>query len=178
MTTAETPTWGQRTFGSPCRECEYTWDRTFDTIVTSIGAYPDAVDQQARLLEGQWRFDPQAWSATEYVCHVADSLRTWAERMAGVVATGTTDVDSFSPDALAIARRYGASTLAGALWALRKASQEWVESFSSVSDPHSILIHRVRGPQSVLEIARGNEHDALHHLWDLRRIQEAQTAND
>ncbi|TFD50742.1 hypothetical protein E3T43_18080 [Cryobacterium sp. Hh7] len=147
-------------------------------ILTSIGSYPDAMDQQARSLHGPWRLNPQSWSVTEYVCHVSDSLRTWAERMIGVVVTGTTDVDSFSPDELATARRYGASTLTGALWGLRKASQEWVEAFSSVRDPHSILIHRVRGPQSILEIARGNEHDALHHLWDLSRIQETCVTTD
>ena len=76
--------WGIRTFGDPCRECGYRWDLTLDEVLALVAAVPDRYAALLAGADGHERHPDLSWSAVAYVCHVADNLRIWAERLAGL----------------------------------------------------------------------------------------------
>lgn len=107
---------------------------------------------------------------TGYVCHVADNLRQWAERVAGAMESGDGRVGGYDPDALAAARRYDEVSLAGAMWALQQSSAAWVQVLTAAVDADVVLSHATRGEQRAADVASNNAHDAHHHAWDIGRI--------
>jgi hypothetical protein len=109
------------------------------------------------------------WSAGEYVCHVTDNLRIWAERLAGAALGGSAVVATYDPDGLAAARRYDHVPVSGALWSLGQAAAEWTAAIELAEAQRVILVHPERGALSVLDVASGNAHDAQHHGWDIER---------
>lgn len=112
-----------------------------------------------------------AWNATGYVCHVADNLRLWAQRLVGAtLSEGSTFVPGYDQDLLARASNYNRMPLAGALWSLRHAADQWREAFELAAEADVVLIHAERGAQHPADIARNNAHDSHHHQWDINRI--------
>ncbi|GJF31310.1 hypothetical protein KNE206_40100 [Kitasatospora sp. NE20-6] len=127
----------------------------------------------ALLLEGRSgdeRHPDLGWTPAGYVSHVTDNLRIWAERLAGARLAGVVDVQGYDPDALAEARGYGSVPAAAALWSLPIAADAWARSVSAALEEQVVLRHAKRGPQRAEDVARNNAHDAVHHLWDIRRI--------
>jgi hypothetical protein len=114
-----------------------------------------------------------AWSASEYVSHVADNLRIWSERLAGARLSGESYVTGYDNDLLGVARRYDAINIDAALWSLDWADREWSESVRMALIACTELHHSDRGRQSAENVARNNAHDASHHLWDIGRIISA-----
>ena len=103
------------------------------------------------------------------MCHVADNLRIWAERLAGAALGGSRQVGRYDADLLAQARLYEAIPIAGALWSLQHAAGAWAAAFRLALDNGVVLIHPDRGEQTASDVARTNAHDAFHHEWDIRR---------
>jgi hypothetical protein len=110
------------------------------------------------------------WSITEYVCHVGDNLRQWAERLQGALLAQQIEVAGYDPDALAAARGYAALPLAAAAWSSELAASAWVDVVGRALGEDIELRHATRGPQKAADVARNNCHDAYHHLWDIRQI--------
>jgi hypothetical protein len=121
------------------------------------------------------RIPELAWSVTAYICHVADDLRIWAERLQGVMRGGARKVASYDENLLAAARRYDAIDLRAALWSMRGAADDWGVTVlqalgrEEAGEPIT-LVHPERGEQMLTEVARANCHDAVHHHWDVGRI--------
>jgi hypothetical protein len=176
--------WGRRTYGDPCRECGYSWAITEAGAVDLVRVVPD---RYAELLDGSAgtvHGAGLAWSATAYVCHVADNLRIWAERLAGASAAVAAPrapgaagppgapnvVAAYDENRLAEARAYEAVPIAGALWSLRRAVGDWLDAVTLATAQRTVLVHPERGEMTVGDVARSNAHDAYHHAWDVERI--------
>jgi hypothetical protein len=160
--------WGAALFGDPCRECGFAWSLTPDDAVAWVRGFEERVRAEVGSLTGDERLE--GWSVAQYVSHVGDNLRQWAERVQATRLAGQTDVAGYDPDALAAARGYEFIPLAVAIWSAGDAAERWVEVLTAALDEGLELQHASRGLQRAEDVARNNCHDAYHHLWDIQRI--------
>jgi hypothetical protein len=149
--------WGRRTFGDPCRECGFSWALDRDEAVARLAGVPPRYREALAGSDGRARLPELAWSAGAYVCHVADNLRIWAERLAG-----------------AAARSYGDVAVEGALWSLERAVDEWLVAAEMATETGAALTHAERGEIGLDDVVLTNLHDAVHHEWDIRRTVAAE----
>ncbi len=162
--------WGKARYGDPCRDCGFRWPARTDEALAFIADVPRLY---ADLLTGRdaRRTHPDlGWSAGEYVCHVTDNLRIWAERLAAAALGGSPQVTSYDSDLLASARVYRAVPAAGSLWSLRHAVDAWSGAVTMAVEAQVVLVHDARGTLQARDVACTNAHDAYHHAWDIRRI--------
>lgn len=165
--------WGADLYGQPCRGCGWSWLTTPHDAVAYVAGFPGLVEAALSGATGRERDPGLAWSAGEYVSHVADNLRTWSERLAGVLGGGDPRVSGYDPDLLAAARRYDTLDLPAALWSLHRSAEAWVDVLTRALDTGVVLDHATRGPQQAADVARNNAHDAHHHLDDVARCLRA-----
>jgi SAM-dependent methyltransferase len=165
--------WGPDLYGDPCGECGYAWSISFDDAVALVHAIPDRYAHLLEGLDGAQRHPANTWSATEYVCHVADNLRIWGERLVGAALDGAARVAAYDENALARARSYGSVAPAAALWSLRGAARDWAEAVVLAEANGVVLFHPERGELTGADVVRSNAHDAEHHAWDIRRAVAA-----
>jgi hypothetical protein len=163
----------RQTFGDPCRECGYTWDLEADAARAIVRELPTQVDLTLRGRQGTERTPDLSWNATAYVCHLADNLRIWAERVAGASLGSTEPIASYDEDALGVARDYGHIPLVAARWSLERAVNDWSEARSL--EPQLPLQHPFLGELGAATVERIMGHEAVHHLADLRRIANSST---
>jgi hypothetical protein len=159
--------WGPATYGDPCRECGFTWSMSLEEAVAVVATAPDTFTELLAGADGSERLPALTWPVVAYVAHVADNLRIWAERLAGLAAGDDRPVARYDQDLLAEARHYREISLAGALWSLGRAAADWTGAVARATGV--TLVHPDRGPQSLLDVARSNAHDTRHHGWDVRR---------
>lgn len=160
--------WGAGLFGDPCRDCSFDWSLSPSDAMrwmTQVTARFASTTQEATGLE---RLD--GWSVAEYVCHVGDNLRQWAERVQAARLAHAPQVTGYDPDGLAHARNYAAIPLPVAIWSLRLSAEAWCTVLNDALTEGVVLAHATRGLQTASDIARNNTHDAYHHLWDVNRI--------
>ncbi len=161
--------WGRDLYGNPCRECGYDWSISPDDALSLMAAIPARYAALVGDSDGSQRHPDLTWSAGAYVCHVTDNLRIWAERLAGCALGGERNVPGYDENLLARARAYERVPVAGALWSLQHAVDNWIEAVELAMQKRVVLIHAERGEQTVLDVIRNNTHDACHHEWDMRR---------
>jgi hypothetical protein len=165
--------WGRATYGDPCRDCGFRWSLSLDEAIAIVMGTPS---EYARLLQGtdgSHRHADLAWSTRVYVCHVADNLRIWAERLAARALGAEGAVTPYNQDLLAQARRYDELTLRGAQWSLERAVRDWRDAVSLAHIAGVFLVHPDRGQLSLVDVARSNAHDAYHHGWDIGRTVDS-----
>lgn len=162
-------TWGPTTYGEPCRECGYAWTITLDDALTLVRGIPATYEAALEGATGTERHSDLSWSVGAYVCHVADNLRIWAERLAGVAAGASPEVAAYDENELAAARRYEHIALQAAIWSLRRSVDDWLSAVGEARAAGVVLRHSERGELELLEVVRMVTHDAAHHLWDIRR---------
>lgn len=167
--------WGAALFGEPCRECGFEWSITALEAVAWVRVFEQHARQATGSLAGEARLD--GWSVAEYISHVGDNLRQWAERIQAARLAGRPDVAGYDPDALAKARGYAHIPLEVALWSAGSAAHRWADVLVAAIDEGVELQHSTRGLQRAEDVARNNCHDAYHHIWDIRRITGASTFN-
>lgn len=161
--------WGPATYGDPCADCGFAWGVSQDEAMRVVAATPDRC---AALLEGRSgreRHPNLDWTVTGYVCHVADNLRIWAERLAGLATGDQGPVATYDERSMGSARHYESVGLHGALWSLSRAAEDWRWAVDLADVAHVVLLHPDRGPQSLEDVVRANAHDAFHHAWDIER---------
>jgi hypothetical protein len=155
--------------GDPCRECGFDWSIDPEEAQARMAELPSALAGALAAATGAEQHPDLGWSVTGYVCHITDNLRVWAERLAGAALGGTADVGLYDADVMADARGYGSVSLPGALWSLRRATDDWLDAVSLAAGAGVVLRHPQRGPLCVEDVIRSNTHDASHHVWDVRR---------
>lgn len=160
--------WGAALFGQPCRECGFDWDLSPADAMVSVTEFVDRARTAAAGLTGDERL--AGWSIAEYVAHVGDNLRQWAERVQAARLAGRTEVAGYDPGTLAMARRYDAIPLEVALWSTAHAVEQWVQVLTAALAERVELQHASRGLQRAQDIVRNNSHDAYHHLRDIEQI--------
>lgn len=161
--------WGSSTYGDPCRECGFSWATTPEAAIALVAAFP--TELRGELLEADgWKCHPELdWPVVAYVCHVADNLRIWAERLAGIALSGNPSVAPYDENLLAAARRYNEVTLAGALWSLGRAVDDWSRAVELAGETGIVMVHPERGELALVDVVRATAHDAAHHRWDIER---------
>jgi hypothetical protein len=162
--------WGPATYGEPCRACGFSWVLSLDDALAQMAEVPTALAGLLSGATGRERHPDLAWSATAYVCHVGDNLRIWSERLMGIALGAPPEVAGYDENELARARRYEGIALEAALWSLRVAVDQWMAAVTRVRPDDPVLLHPVRGRQTLLEVAQSNVHDARHHQWDVATI--------
>lgn len=100
--------WGPARYGDPCDECGFAWSIGLDDAVARVRQAPRVYAAVLSGASGSERSGAGAWTTAGYVCHVADNLRIWAERLAGATAGAGSAVAGYDQDALAGVRRYDA----------------------------------------------------------------------
>jgi len=165
--------WGPATYGDPCRQCGYRWDLSLEEAAALIRSFPGRYRQALQGRGGTERHPDLTWSAGDYVCHVADNLSIWADRLERAAAGESAQVTPYDPNRLAAERGYALIHLAEALGALERSAVGWGGAASAAIDAGVILNHPERGALSILDVARTNAHDTAHHLWDITRCLQA-----
>lgn len=120
--------------------------------------------------DGTARNPELSWDARSYVCHVGDNLRIWAERLVAAAQVPDMRIGAYDGDLLATARNYRAIPLAGALWSLRLAVDEWLSAVNTVGSGGVELLHPMRGRLRLVDAMSTNAHNSYHHVFDVRRI--------
>jgi hypothetical protein len=168
--------WGREVFGEPCRECGFSWTTPATEADALIATTPE---RYARLLgehDGSARHPDLEWTAGGYVCHVADSLRVWAERLASVALGDIGPVGEYDQDLLARARSYPTVGIRGALWSLGRAVSDWQAALALAVDGDVVMAHPELGEMTVLDVTRIRAHDIHHHERDVRRSLDHATS--
>ena len=168
--------WGRDVFGDPCRECGFSWTMPATEADALIASTPE---RYARLVgddDGSARHPDLEWTAGGYVCHVADSLRVWAERLASVTLGDEGPVGEYDQDLLARARSYPTVGIRGALWSLGRAVSDWQVALALAADGNVVMAHPELGEMTVLDVTRIRAHDIHHHERDVRRSLEHATS--
>ncbi len=159
--------------GDHCRECTFDWAAGPDALIALVAGLPDAFREVTSGARGEETHPSLGWSVGSYVCHVADNLRIWAERLAGVTAGADRLVAPYDENALAAARRYGAIPLVAGLWSLERSSADWCAVVTRSPKQGVVLVHPERGALSLVDVAQANAHDGWHHRGDVARILAA-----
>jgi hypothetical protein len=165
--------WGASLYGDPCRECGFHWSMTEDATQLQVAGLPAEL---ARLLlgaTGAERHQDLAWSVGAYVCHIGDNLRIWSERVGGAIEGGDPTIGPYDQDLLAKARNYAGIPLVTAQRSLARAVAEYLATVAQAPEAGVLLEHPERGELSRSDVLHANAHDAIHHLWDIRRTLEA-----
>lgn len=161
--------WGAGFYGDPCGECGFAWSISPEDATALI---LDAPRRFAELLDGadgSVRHPDLTWSVKAYVCHVADNLRGWAERIRSGTASGQTLLRPVDPDDMAAIRGYEHMPLETALWSLKHSASIWADAVAGSGGLHVEFTHPTRGQQSLAELVLTVAHDTAHHEWDIRR---------
>jgi hypothetical protein len=159
-------------YGDPCRQCGYRWSIARNAAVALVAAAPSSFSALLAGDDGRARHPDLGWTVTGYVCHVADNLRIWGERLVGAACGGSGVVSTYDETALAAVRRYETIAIEGALWSLGRAVADWQVAVALATEQSVVLHHPDRGTVSVAEVVRANAHDVAHHGWDIRRSLE------
>jgi hypothetical protein len=164
--------WGVSLYGDPCRGCGFAWSLPTEEGVAIVVGAPATIGELVSHATGNERHPDLGWSVSEYVCHVSDNLRIWAERLMGVARGASAHVGGYDEHALADARHYELVPLPAALWSLARSVADWQASIVESGRLGAVLVHPQRGRQTVADVVMSNAHDAFHHRWDIERSLE------
>src|SRR4051794_5175820 len=159
--------WGRATFGDPCRGCGFDWSIAQADADVLIAQTPARFVAVIGGSEGSERAPDLEWTAGGYVCHVADSLRVWAERLANVALGDPGPVAEYNQDKLAVARSYDKVGVRGALWSLERAVGDWQAAVELAESRSAVMTHAELGEMTVLDVTRIRAHDVHHHARDI-----------
>ncbi len=123
--------WGMSVYGDPCRECGYSWAISVPHAVSLVAGVPSVYSRLLADSSGNEQHPGLSWSVVEYVSHVADNLRIWAERLVGVVAGAPSGVGNYDEAELARARNYKLIPVPAALWSLTRSVDDGGRGLSS-----------------------------------------------
>lgn len=161
--------WGVTTWGQPCRVCGFSWDLPPEEMLVVMAGVPARFRAAVGSSDGSLVGPGLTWSVTAYVCHVADNLRIFAERLVGVARSGNPQIVAYDQDDLAVVRDYHSIAVEGALWSLERAVSDWLAAVDIARAADVVMEHPERGRYTLVDVVSSNAHDALHHEFDIRR---------
>lgn len=139
--------WAGALYGDPCRECSFAFSTGLDESLAYLAGIREEFSVLLADAQGTERHPDLSWSVGSYVCHVADNVRIWAERLVGSAA-GAKTVGAYDDNLLAAARSYSDVPLAAALWSIGRASGDWQAAVAVVSRGSHRGPSRTRGDAS------------------------------
>jgi hypothetical protein len=161
--------WGASVYGDPCPECGFSWAISMPDAVSLVTDLPSVYRLLVADRSGHEQLPGLRWSVTDYVIHVADNLRIWAERLMGVVDGAPPLVGNYDENELARARHYEEIPIQAAMWSLTRSVDDWLTSVELSPDSGVVLVHPARGELTLSDVVLSNAHDGLHHQWDIER---------
>ena len=165
--------WGIETFGDPCRGCGFRWSITAADAAEIVDDAPRRFGDLALEARGSARRADLGWSVSGYICHVGDSIRIWAERIATVALGNNGPIALYDQDLLATARHYDDVGIRAALWSLSRAVEDWNASMALVGAGPFEMNHSEVGQMSLADVILIRAHDVVHHAWDVERTISA-----
>ena len=161
--------WGPDTFGDPCRECGFEWSQSQDAAHAAVVAAPATIGALLDGHDGRSRGAGLQWTAGGYVCHVGDSIRVWAERLASTALGDPGPIGEYDQDLLAAARHYDDVGIRGARWSLRRAVADWEAAVELAIARDVAMVHPELGLMSLHDVVLIRAHDVTHHTRDIER---------
>lgn len=115
---------------------------------------------------------PDAWSPTEYACHVRDVHHLFRERVQLMLDDDEPTFDNWDQDATAVADRYDLADPAELGPVLVVTAEDAAAAYDAVPDEAwSRRGLRSNGDEFTVEsLGRYHLHDVVHHLWDVRGV--------
>jgi hypothetical protein len=162
----------------PCAECGFAWDTPVLDGLRAIERLPQDVrtliaTRDNALLE---RPAPEVWSPHEYIWHLADIFRLSAEWMHDIRTLDHPTHYAVDTDALAALRGYSRLPLETGLWSLEQSCGLFIAE-AAVTEPTRPCYYHDWQDVTAAQVVSFLTHEAVHHLFDLRRQLEAREVN-
>lgn len=154
--------WWEEVHGDPCRECGTSWVVPPDRAVADVEAVPTRLRGLLAGVDPTRRHPDLSWTSGEYLAHVADTLGSWAARLAGALAGEPPQWSVPGPP-----RPPGG--VEATLWRLERTVEDWASVVRAARARDLVLHHPDHGDLSVDDVVLRNRHGALHHVWDVSR---------
>jgi hypothetical protein len=155
----------------PSDDCGFDWSTPPLACLRIIGELP----AQARaVLEpageaARRRPDPTTWSSHEYLWHLVDAFRISAEWIHDVRVLDQSTHYQPDNDKLADGRHYANLSLETGLWSLEQATRLFIQE-AAMTDPTRVCHYADWKDVTAGDIMSFLAHEAVHHLWDIRRF--------
>jgi len=161
----------------PCEECRFdagTLQR--EELGARIRDNAERWQQVLASPQAADRPEPTVWSPTEYAAHVRDVHRIFTERVALMLAEDDPQFPNWDQDETALAERYDLQLPDQVAAELREEAERVAASYEQVEgaawDRRGT---RSNGSAFTIEtLGRYHLHDAVHHLWDVRWVHDAE----
>ena len=156
----------------PCPECGLA------AADVRPGDVPELLRQAAldlleplRQPDASRRPAPTTWSPLEYACHVRDVYRLYLQRLQLMLAEEDPLFANWDQDATAIADRYGEQDPRLVARELADATDALADRFATLPEHAWARPGRRSDGASftITTFAQYLVHDAVHHVWDVRR---------
>jgi hypothetical protein len=159
-----------------CTECGFTYDvsaaGTAGAAITAAGA--EAATLLVRHAEAApTRRDPDTWSALEYGCHLRDVLLVQRERVLLALRVDRPAPEPMGREERAVLDGYSEQLPVDVARQLTDASSLFTHLLGRLGPEQwertMTYNYPTPGPRSLSWVAVHTEHEALHHLGDIRR---------
>jgi len=165
--------------GRPCPECGFV---AGEVDVASVAErLRENAQQWTDVLDGEpgavrRRPDPRTWSALEYACHVRDVCRIYDMRLRLMLTQDDPHYANWDQDVTAVEDDYPSQDPTAVAAELTLAADALAERFDTVSGAQwdRTGVRSDGAAFTVTSFARYFIHDPVHHLWDVRHVQETQ----
>ena len=138
-----------------------------------VGDAPRRVGALATRENGRVRHPDLDWTVSGYLCHVADNIGIWAERVASVALGNKGPVALYNQDLLAAARHYDDVDVPAALWSVGRAVGDWQAAIALAGNAPFTMMHEELGSLTLGDVVLIRAHDVVHHGWDIERTLSA-----
>ena len=158
----------------PCAECGFAWDTPLLESLRLIERLPAEIREMVAT-RGEalaQRPTPQVWSPHEYIWHLADIFRLSAEWMHDIRTLDHPTHFALDMDALAELRGYSRLPLQTGLWSLEQSCRLFIAE-AAVTAPERTCYYHDWQDVTATQVVAFLAHEAVHHLFDLRRILSA-----
>jgi hypothetical protein len=161
-----------------CAECGFAWDIPVAESLRVIEQLPQAV-RDTIATGGHLLFErpsPQVWSPNEYIWHLADIFRLGAEWLHDICVLDHPTHYAVDMDALADVRGYSRLSLQTGLWSLEQLCSLFIAQ-AAVTPPERTCYYHDWQDVTAAQVVAFLTHEAVHHLFDLRRILASREAS-
>jgi len=162
-----------------CDECGFDWETPLIEEIRVIGRFPDRV---SRLAEGAGdklyeRPAPETWSPNEYVWHLVDSFRVFAEWLHMTRTLDHPIHTTFDADQMAELRSYADRPAETGIWALHHAIALFIQEAAIAEPERQVTYKGWREDVTAGEVIGFAAHEVVHHTLDLARALGKGTLN-
>lgn len=157
-----------------CGECGFAWDTPILDGLRMIERLPRDIGEVIATREHALceRPAPMVWSPNEYIWHLVDIFRLSAEWMYDIRTLDHPTHYAIDTDALAELRGYNRLPQPTGLWSLEQSCRLFIAE-AAVTEPTRTCYYHDWQDVTAERVVSFLAHEAVHHLFDLRRILAA-----